>query len=173
MYFLLNMSISEIWSSCFAVFYMSSVVLTEHYFLLLYPPPPHRCHVGDLVYSVLPPISWTSSPPDSLSSPCSRDGSSHTEQFPISFVHAGSSKHLVQVLLTALPAVALNFVLVVVSSKQCSDRMHPRVCRFSFSSPPLFTFLYPFLVLCLTTSSVCPLVSGVDMLKWFIALHQH
>lgn len=76
---------------------LSSVVLTEHYFLLLYFSP-HHCHVGDLVYSVLPPISWTSAPPspDSLFSPCSRDGSSHTEQFPISFVHAGSSEHLVR-----------------------------------------------------------------------------
>lgn len=75
--------------------------LTDHYFLSLnHPPTPPFLAIVNwerMVYPLVPPISWTSTyPHPSLSSPCSRDGSSHPEQFPISFVHAGSSKPPVQ-----------------------------------------------------------------------------
>lgn len=64
--------------------------LTEHCSLFLNFSPT----AVNVEFTVLPPISWSSPPTlHSLpSSPHSRDGSSHTEQFPISFVHAGSSK---------------------------------------------------------------------------------
>lgn len=113
--------------ACFTIFVMCC--LTEQYFVFFIFPHPHCCHWRDLVYSVLPPISWTSTPsPLSLSSPCSRDGSSHPEQFPISFVHAGSSKPPVQLVHTVLPGVSLNFAFAGGNDRQYSVMLHVRVC---------------------------------------------
>lgn len=78
--------------------------LTEHYFLyLIFPPLSSSLLMGSVWFT---PCCLPSRgpPPPSPFSPCSRDGSSHTEQFPISFVHAGSSDPPVQLRLTVLPA---------------------------------------------------------------------
>lgn len=122
-----------------------------------------------LVYPVLPPISWTSAP--SPSSPCSRDGSSHSEQFPISFVHAGSSKPPVRPELAALPAAAREFSprLGELQAVQQPAAFLESASLFLLSSLFYVILLFipsPLCVFCPTVSSLRPLFSGVAETFW-------
>lgn len=126
--------------SCVLLFTTCPLLSDWTFFSFSYfPPSPVLTVVNGehLVLPVLPPISWTSAPLLPSSCPCSRDGSSHTEQFPISFVHAGSPKPPVQLLLTVLPAAPLNFTSAVVSYRQYSVRLHFKVCHFVSPFLPL------------------------------------
>lgn len=127
---------------------------------------PDRCHVGGLVLlCAASHLVDLHSHPDSLSSPSSRDGSSHTEWFPISFVHAGSSKAFSAALVHCSACSSPELLSSRgVSSSQSSDRMLSRVyCLVPSFSVLTLRFLSPLSFL---------LMLLLFMLDHFIVLHQ-
>lgn len=101
-------------------------------------------------------------PSGSLSSPsCSRDGSSLSEQFPISFVHAGSSNPAAKPPLAALPLVPLNFAGL--NFCQRGDERRCRVCHLASLS--VLSSLPPFFV-CFCFPSLCLSQYAAALVTW-------
>lgn len=109
-------------------------------------------------------------PPSPPSGPCSRDGSSHAEQFPISFVHAGSSTRLVPAV-TRCTAGGFLWIWPLLGEPQAVQQPAALlgsaffVCLFLSRVVPLVHSFTSFLFLCPAVSSSHPLISAVATLK--------